>query len=306
MGLRCMALSFLLGSMLTTSAHADNSARTRHPIVLAHGMAGFDHLFGVVDYFYGIASTMRAAGAEVYVTHVSSFNQTELRGEELLQQVEYIIAATGAEKVNLIGHSHGGLDVRYVAAMRPDLVASVTTVATPHGGAEIADYLSAHVTSSGFGQDVIGFFGDALGTVLQLLTGHDSPEDAIAGLDSLTTAGLADFNARFPAGLPERECDDGPSEQDGIRYFSWSGSSAMTNLIDISDPFFKLASFFSSEDSDGLVGQCRSHFGYVLRDDYRMNHADEVNQVLGLTSWFESNPKTVFKNHATRLKNLGL
>ena len=58
MSARCMTLSFLLGSLLTTSAYADTSAGTRHPIVLAHGMAGFDHLFGVVDYFYGIASTL--------------------------------------------------------------------------------------------------------------------------------------------------------------------------------------------------------------------------------------------------------
>jgi triacylglycerol lipase len=37
-----------------------------------------------------------------------------------------------------------------------------------------------------------------------------------------------------------------------------------------------------------------------------MNHLDEVNQILGLVSIFESNPKTVFRAHANRLKNAGL
>jgi triacylglycerol lipase len=37
-----------------------------------------------------------------------------------------------------------------------------------------------------------------------------------------------------------------------------------------------------------------------------MNHLDEVNQVIGLVSIFESNPTTVFRAHANRLKNAGL
>jgi triacylglycerol lipase len=31
-----------------------------------------------------------------------------------------------------------------------------------------------------------------------------------------------------------------------------------------------------------------------------------VNQILGLVSIFESNPQTIFRTHANRLKNLGL
>ena len=34
----------------------------------------------------------------------------------------------------------------------------------------------------------------------------------------------------------------------------------------------------------------------MLRDDYRMNHLDEVNQVVGLVSIFETNPTTVFRD----------
>ncbi|MNG20982.1 Lactonizing lipase precursor [compost metagenome] len=61
-----------------------------------------------------------------------------------------------------------------------------------------------------------------------------------------------------------------------------------------------------SEANDGLVGRCSSHLGQVIRDNYRMNHLDEVNQTFGLTSLFETDPVTVYRQHANRLKNAGL
>lgn len=81
------------------------------------------------------------------------FASSEQRGEALLAQIEDIVAQTGKGKVHLIGHSHGGLDVRYVAAVRPDLVASVTTVGTPHKGAELADFLRNNIQQGGFRRD---------------------------------------------------------------------------------------------------------------------------------------------------------
>lgn len=284
----------------------DTYTKTKYPIVLCHGMAGFDSLFGVVDYFYGIESALKSGGADVYVTHVPAFDSTEARGEELLAEVEDIVARTGAQKVNLIGHSHGGLDVRYVAAVRPDLVASVTTVGTPHKGADLATYLRAHLAPGGFAEGVLSMFANSLGTVLGLLSGHTSPQDAIGGLDSLSADGAAAFNAKYPAGLPSTQCGQGAAVQNGIRFYSWSGTRQVTDPIDVSDAPLKLSSLVYSESNDGLVGKCSSHLGTVIRDDYSMNHLDEVNQLLGLTAIFSESPTSVFRTHANRLKNAGL
>lgn len=60
------------------------------------------------------------------------------------------------------------------------------------------------------------------------------------------------------------------------------------------------------EANDGLVGQCSSHLGSVVKDNYRMDHLDEVNQLLGLVSLFESDPTQVYRQHANRLRNVGL
>lgn len=282
--------------------------KTRHPIVLAHGAAGFDQLFGVLDYWYGIVDELEDDGATVYVTTVSQLNTTEARGEQLIAQLDDIRAIRGqpGQRFNLIGHSHGGLDIRYVASVRPDLVASVTSVGSPHKGADLADFLADNVESGSFTEAVLGTFANSFATVLGLLTGHLNPQDAIGALGSLSSDGLAVFNASHPAGVPSSACGEGAAAVGGVRYYSWSGTGVLTNALDLGDPALGLTSLFYSGANDGLVGRCSSHLGDVIRDDYFMNHLDEVNQLLGLVSVFETNPKSVFRAHANRLKNAGL
>ena len=77
--------------------------------------------------------------------------------------------------------------------------------------------------------------------------------------------------------------------------------------VDISDLLFATTGLvFEGEPNDGITGVCSNHFGRVLRDNYIMNHIDINNHVLGIVSLLDTNPKTVFKNHANRLKKLGL
>jgi triacylglycerol lipase len=287
-------------------ALTDTYTKTKYPVVLCHGMAGFDTLFGVMDYFNGIDTAIKSGGAKVFVTHVPAFGATEARGEALLAQVEDIIAVTGAKKVNLIGHSHGGLDVRYVASVRPDLIASVTSVGSPHKGAELADYLRDNMKQGGFTEGVVSFFADSLGTVIGLCSGNRSEQDSVAALASLSSAGSDAFNSTYPAGVPASACGQGSSSVNGVRYYSWSGTSVLTNVLDTGDGPLGLTSLFYEEDNDGLVGRCSSHLGEVVRDDYSMNHLDEVNQLFGFTALFSTSPKTVFRAHVNRLKNAGL
>jgi triacylglycerol lipase len=291
---------------LDDAVTADTYTATKYPIVLCHGMAGFDSLFGVLDYFYGVEASLTSGGAKVYITHVPQFNTSEARGEALLAQIENIVAVSGKGKVNLIGHSHGGFDVRYVAAVRPDLVASVTTVGTPHKGAELATFLNNNLKSGGFNQLVLSTLAGSLGTLLGLLSGHTDPQDAIGALASLSAQGAATFNAKYPVGLPTTSCGQGAATANGMRFYSWGGTSPLTNILDVGDGALGVSSLIYKESNDGLVGKCSSHFGTVLRDDYTMNHLDEVNQLFGLTALFATNPKTVFRTQANRLKNDGL
>jgi triacylglycerol lipase len=77
--------------------------------------------------------------------------------------------------------------------------------------------------------------------------------------------------------------------------------------LDISDLITAGASLFftDGEANDGLVGTCSTHLGMVVRDDFKMNHLDEVNQLLGIHHLTETDPLTVFRTHANRLKLAG-
>jgi triacylglycerol lipase len=281
--------------------------QTRYPIVLVHGLLGFDRLLGVYDYFYGIPGELRAGGAKVYVANVSSSNFSEVRGEQLIRYLDSIKAATGAQKFNLIGHSHGGPTVRYVASVRPDLVASMTSVGAPHTGSKTADGL-ATIAPPGSAQETLAAgLVNALSTFVELLSGDNDPQNALGALKSLSSAGAATFNAKFPQGKPTTACGQGAAVVNGVRYYSIGGTSVLSNILDVSDPLLAASSlFFGWEDNDGLVGRCSSHWGVVLRDDYGWNHGDEVNQVLGLRSLFSSSPISVYRAQANRLKLLGL
>jgi triacylglycerol lipase len=271
---------------------------------LAHGLLGFKTLLGVLDYWYEIPSALTSSGATVYVTQVTAVQSSEVRGEQLLSQIQTILAATGAKKVNLIGHSQGGIDARYVAAVRPDLVASVTTVATPHKGAALADYLGSLPPSE---QQLDAALFNAIGQLIDSAAGGSpSVQDAWGAMQSLSTAGATAFNTSYPQGVPTTACGSGAPSGNGILFYSWGGTGIATNALDISDLVLDLTSKVYNGPNDGLVGQCSSHFGTVIRDNYNMNHLDEVNQVAGLVSPFETSPLTLFRAQANRLKGAGL
>jgi triacylglycerol lipase len=298
----------LLALALTpASAQAAGYTETKYPIVLVHGLFGFDNI-GPVDYWYGIPSALRSDGARVYVAQVSAANSTEVRGEQLLTQVKQILAATGAAKVNLIGHSHGGPTIRYVASVRPDLVASATSVGGVNKGSAVADLILGVAPAGSLSNTVLVSVTNGLATIINFLSGGSGlTQNSLAASQSLSTAGSLKFNQAYPEGVPTTACGEGAYTARGVSYFSWSGAKPYTNLLDIIDPALALTSLaFGGAKNDGLVASCSSHLGRVIRDDYAMNHLDEVNQTIGLVNLFETNPVTLYRQHANRLKNLGL
>jgi len=304
--LRRLALAATAGLLLAGgSAHAQNGyTQTRYPIVLVHGLFGFDSALGV-DYFYGIPDSLRQGGAKVYVAQVSAANSTEVRGEQLLAQVKTILAITGASKVNLVGHSHGGPTTRYVAGVAPQLVASVTSIGGVNKGSRVADILRGVAPAGSVSETVANAAAKALVGLINLTSGGSGlPQMPTAALDSLTTAGLANFNRRFPQALPSG-CGSGAELVNGVRYYSWTGTKPLTNVLDASDGLLSVMSLTFGEANDGLVSACSSRLGKHL-GDYRQNHLDEVNQLLGLRDWFSTDPVTLYRQHANRLKLLGL
>lgn len=292
---------------LPASSATANYTKTEHPVVLVHGLLGFDSLLGVYDYFYRIPGALRSGGATVYVANLSASNFSEVRGEQLIDELDTLRALHGHQRFNLIGHSHGGPTIRYVASVRPDLVASVTSVGSPHTGSAVADAISAGAPPGSVTESLLAGLTDALGSLIDFLSGSIHPQDSLGALASLNTEGAAAFNAVHPQGLPSTPCGQGAAVVDGIHYYSMGGNRVFTNALDPSDYMLTASSlFFGAQRNDGLVERCSSHLGVVLRSDYPWNHLDQANQVLALRGLFTPNPTSVYRAHANRLKNAGL
>ncbi|MDZ7893334.1 MAG: triacylglycerol lipase [Rhodoferax sp.] len=302
-----LAACTLAIGLLPASAQAAGYTQTKYPIVLIHGLFGFDNI-GPVEYFYGIPSALRADGARVFVVQVSAANSTEVRGEQLLTQVRQILAATGAGKVNLMGHSHGGPTARYVASVRPDLVASVTSIGGVNKGSAVADVLLGVAPAGSLQNTALVSVTNGLASIINFLSGGSgNTQNSLAAAQSLSTAGTLKFNAKHPQGVPTTACGQGAYSVNGVAYYSWSGAKPYSNVLDVVDPALALTSLaFAGAKNDGLVSSCSSRLGRVIRDDYAFNHLDEVNQTVGLTNIFETNPVTLFRQQANRLRNAGL
>ncbi len=312
--------------MLSAAAHAlledftpqdGEYTAARHPFVLVHGMFGWNTMQNGMEYWHEIPAALEDGGATVYVVQVTGLESSEARGEELLRQIEEIQAADGVEKFHLIGHSHGGPTSRYVAAVRPDLVASVTTIGSPHFGSPVADLVLSlpedpPVNSVGFlVMEAVAALVNGFST-----TPTEDGQDARASLVSLSTEGSAQFNATYPWGVPSEPCGDDaepfvewedPDTGDSgkIYFYSWTGIQPLTNPLDPSDAALAAASLsFNGEPNDGLVGQCSAYFGVMLGDSYGMNHLDEVNLLYGLHNLLEQDPVEILRVHANRIKLL--
>jgi triacylglycerol lipase len=300
------AVVFLALSWLPAQAQASYT-QTENPVVLVHGLMGFDSLLGIYDYFFLIPNNLRSGGATVYVANLSASNYSEVRGEQLIDELDTLRALHGHQRFNLIGHSHGGPTIRYVASVRPDLVASITSVGSPHTGSAVADATRHGPPPGSYMESLLAGMVNALSTFIDVLAGDLHPQDALGALESLNSEGAAIFNAQHPQGMPTSTCGQGAAVVNGVRYYSMGGTRVFTNVLDPSDYMLSATSlFFGWQANDGLVERCSSHLGVVLRSNYPWNHLDQVNQVLALRGLFTPNPVSVYRAHANRLRNAGL
>ncbi|MDO9623531.1 MAG: alpha/beta fold hydrolase [Pseudomonas sp.] len=303
----CTALAAvaLVGAV---EAQADYT-KTKYPIVLVHGITGFNTIGGLVNYFHTIPWNLERDGAKVYVASVAAFNDSEQRGAELARQIVPWAGANGG-KVNLIGHSQGSPTARVAASLRPDLVASVTSINGVNKGSKVADVVRGVIPPNGAIEGGASAIANALGSVINLLSGSSNSQNGLAALETLTTPGTTALNSRHPWGVNNASYCAKSTEVHtvrgyNIRYFSWTGNSSYTNIFDAVDPFLAITGLaFGSEKNDGLVGVCATYLGQVLGDSYNMNHVDAINHLFGIRGWTE--PVSLYRQHANRLKNKGV
>lgn len=114
---------------------------TKYPILLVHGVFFRDNKY--FNYWGRIPKELEINGAKIYYGNHQSAASIADSAVELKNRIAEILAESGAEKVNIIAHSKGGLDCRYAIGKLgiAPFVASLTTVNTPHRGCIFAEYL---------------------------------------------------------------------------------------------------------------------------------------------------------------------
>lgn len=115
---------------------------TGYPIIMLHGIGFRD--FKYFNYWGRIPRELVRNGATVYYGHQEAWGTIENNAGVIKRKIEEILAKNHCDKVNIIAHSKGGLDARYLISglHMEDKVASLTTISTPHLGSELLNLLN--------------------------------------------------------------------------------------------------------------------------------------------------------------------
>jgi len=227
----------------------------RYPVLLVNGI-DTSPLF---RYSTRIVSTMREIGGhQVFLATLAAYQTPRVRTPQLWKRIGEVLAETGAEKVNLICHSLGGLDCRYLvspAGLAADLdvsrdtmaakVASITTVGTAHRGTRVADVLLGTVPDGDRGaiiNDFATLAGDAFAP--ERLDGDAHLRDA---LRALSVASAPAFN-------------DEITDAAGVLYQSWAGYSRPMGTATAEHDALLAAECRTADGATGLPAQGKHDF----------------------------------------------
>lgn len=105
------------------------------PVVLVHGLGGMPATLAELE------ARVRAEGRTP--VNVALPERGNVAIDESVAAVAAAVDATGAEEVDLVGHSLGGVVARAYAVANRDRARRVVTLASPHHGAALADFAAA-------------------------------------------------------------------------------------------------------------------------------------------------------------------
>ncbi len=113
----------------------------KYPIILVHGVilkdVKFFKAFGKIEKILG------SNGYIVYTANTDGLGSIENNANQLKRFILNVLKENNCDKVNIIAHSKGGLDSKYMIS-KLDMgnhIASLTTLSTPHKGSFIATRL---------------------------------------------------------------------------------------------------------------------------------------------------------------------
>ncbi len=262
---------------------------TKYPILLVHGVFFRDTKY--FNYWGRIPDELEANGATIFYGNHHSASSIADSATELKSRIIELLSESGAEKVNIIAHSKGGLDCRYAISKLgiSDKVASLTTINTPHKGCLFADYLLSKIPPS-----IKNKVADTYNSTLKKF-GEQNP-DFLAAVNDLTDSAC-------------RQLDDEMPTPQGI--YCQSIGSILTRATNGKFPLnlsYHLVKHFSGEN-DGLVDESSFQWGenYILLRPTKkrgISHGDMIDLNRENIDGFDV--REFYVNLVNELKNKGL
>jgi len=212
---------------------------TRHPIVFCHGMLACSmlrlQLRDDYNYFSVLRQFLEDRGFRVLFPRVLPTGGVVARAQMLGEQIRQWTS----EPVNIVAHSMGGLDARYLISHlgMADQVRSLTTLSTPHRGSFMADWFSANFDR---GVPLLGALR-ALGV-------------SVEGFNDCRPSVCRIFNERTP---------DAPQ----VRYFSYAGEVPLHKVTPMLRRAWDLLTA-AEGPNDGLVSVRSARWGEFLGTIY--------------------------------------
>ena len=108
------------------------NCKTKYPLMLIHG-TGFRDL-RIPLYWGRIPRVLKENGAAVYFGEQDCWGSVETNAHAICARIDAILKETGAEKINLIGHSKGGVE----AGLDPETSLALA-IQTVHGAAKMLE-----------------------------------------------------------------------------------------------------------------------------------------------------------------------
>lgn len=234
--------------------------RLRHPVLLCHGYGAIASLVKPSP-LYDVAMLMRRHHVLAFAPNIVPYAKIETRAARWVRIILKLIKQHDIEKLNVVAHSMGGLDIRYAlshlnAAPR---VASFTSICTPHRGTSLAEL--ALNTPAGI-RDKIGEFLDWMGERVYPTT----KSDAVASVGQLTRQYVTQtFNPEVP---------DIP----GIPYYSYSAAvgKGTEQSIKVISRYQNNHIYQQEGLNDGMVPVASARWGEHIKTG-NISHLEQMN-----------------------------
>jgi triacylglycerol lipase len=207
----------------------------RYPVVFCHGMLAYStvrmRLPENLNCFSALEPFLRERGCRVFCPQVLATGSVAERAGQLR---DYLLRNTEGP-VNLVAHSMGGLDARYLISHlgMADRVRSLTTISTPHRGTYLAEWFVANFRNR-----------------VPLLLALEAMGVNVDGFRDCQRAACRAFNEQTP---------DVP----GVQYFSYGGVVPVSRVSPALRRAWQLITLHEGPN-DGMVSLTSARWGQYL------------------------------------------